>query len=141
MLLLMMTVSVQAQMEPEYRLEVGGGIGAVTYLGDFNSNLFRDMQPMGSLLAKYRIDPRQALALNISYGKLKGSSSNEKTYYPDSIKDYSFKSNLVDVGLRYEYNFWPYGTGQEYRGAKRLTPYIYIGMGATIAKADKADKT
>ena len=131
MLLLMMTVS----------LEVGGGIGAVTYLGDFNSNLFRDMQPMGSLLAKYRIDPRQALALNISYGKLKGSSSNEKTYYPDSIKDYSFKTNLVDVGLRYEYNFWPYGTGQEYRGAKRLTPYIYIGMGATIAKADTADKT
>jgi hypothetical protein len=141
MLLLMMTVSVQAQMEPEYRLEVGGGIGAVTYLGDFNSNLFRDMQPMGSLLAKYRIDPRQALALNISYGKLKGSSSNEKTYYPDSIKDYSFKTNLVDVGLRYEYNFWPYGTGQEYRGAKRLTPYIYIGMGATVAKADTADKT
>lgn len=141
MLLLMMTVSVQAQMEPEYRLEVGGGIGAVTYLGDFNSNLIRDMQPMGSLLAKYRIDPRQALAMNISYGQLKGSSSNEKTYYPDSIKDYSFKSNLVDVGLRYEYNFWPYGTGQEYRGAKRLTPYIYIGMGATIAKADTADKT
>ena len=141
MLLLMMTVSVQAQTEPEYRLEVGGGIGAVTYLGDFNSNIFRDMQPMSSLLAKYRIDPRQALALNVSYGKLKGSSSNEKTYYPDSIKDYSFKSNLVDVGLRYEYNFWPYGTGQEYRGAKRLTPYIYIGMGATVAKADTADKT
>ena len=141
MLLLIMTVSVQAQTEPEYRLEVGGGIGAVTYLGDFNSNLFRDMQPMGSLLAKYRSDPRQALALNISYGKLKGSSSNEKTYYPDSIKDYSFKTNLVDVGLRYEYNFWPYGTGQEYRGAKRLTPYIYIGMGATIVKADTADKT
>lgn len=141
MLLLIMTVSVQAQTEPEYRLEVGGGIGTVTYLGDFNSNLFRDMQPMGSLLAKYRIDPRQALALNISYGKLKGSSSNEKTYYPDSIKDYSFKTNLVDVGLRYEYNFWPYGTGQEYRGAKRLTPYIYIGMGATIVKADTADKT
>ena len=141
MLLLIMTVSVQAQTEPEYRLEVGGGIGAVTYLGDFNSNLFRDMQPMGSLLAKYRIDPRQALAMNISYGQLKGSSSNEKTYYPDSIKDYSFKTNLVDVGLRYEYNFWPYGTGQEYRGAKRLTPYIYIGMGATIVKADTADKT
>ena len=136
MLLLMMTVSVQAQMEPEYRLEVGGGIGAVTYLGDFNSNLFRDMQPMGSLLAKYRIDPRQALAVNISYGKLKGSASNEKTYYPDSIKDYSFKSNLVDVGLRYEYNFWPYGTGQEYRGAKRLTPYIYIGLGASVASPD-----
>ena len=50
---------------------------------------------------------------------------------------YSFTSSLVDVGLRYECNFWPYGTGQEYRGAKPLTPYILIGLGATVAKPDE----
>ena len=44
---------------------------------------------------------------------------------------------MVDAGLRLEYNFWPYGTGFEYRGAKRLTPYVAIGLGMTIAKADK----
>ena len=140
LLLLAVTGTAQAQTEPEYRLEVGAGIGAVTYLGDFNGNIFRDMQPMGSLLAKYRLDPRRALALNVSYGKLKGSSTNEKSYYPD-LADYSFSTSLVDVGVRFEYNFWPFGTGQEYRGAKRLTPYIYIGMGATIAKCDQADNT
>jgi hypothetical protein len=31
--------------------------------------------------------------------------------------------------MRYEYNFWPYGTGREYRGAKRLTPFITLGIG------------
>ena len=129
-------ITSSAQTEPEYRLEIGGGIGAVTYLGDFNSNLFKEMQPMGSLLAKYRFDPRRAVALNVGYGQLKGSSKNEKTYYPDH-QDYSFKSSLVDVGLRFEYNFWPFGTGQEYRGAKRLTPYIFIGVGATVAKPDQ----
>ena len=134
-LLLQAAVCVQAQTEPEYRLELGGGIGAVTYLGDFNSGLFKEIQLMGSLLAKYRFDPRRAMAVNISYGQLKGSSKNEKTYYPER-QDYQFKTSLVDVGLRYEYNFWPFGTGQEYRGAKRLTPYIYIGLGATIAKPD-----
>ena len=122
-----------AQTQPEYRLEIGGGVGAVTYLGDFNGSLFRDVQPMGSVLAKYRFSPRTALALNVSYGQLKGSSRNAETYYPDH-GDYSFKTSLVDVGLRYEYNFWPFGTGEEYRGAKRLTPYIYIGVGMTIAK-------
>ena len=137
---LLLSVNAKAQTEPEYRLEVGGGIGAVTYLGDFNGNIFRNMQPMGSLLAKYRLDPRRALALNISYGKLKGSSTNEKSYYPD-LADYSFSTSLVDVGVRFEYNFWPYGTGQEYRGAKRLTPYIYIGVGATVGKCDQADNT
>lgn len=134
-ILLQATVCVQAQTEPEYRLEVGGGVGVVTYLGDFNSGLFKEMQPMGSLLAKYRFDPRRAMALNISYGQLKGSSKNEKTYYPEH-QDYQFKTSLVDVGLKYEYNFWPFGTGLEYRGAKRLTPYIFIGLGATVAKPD-----
>lgn len=139
-LLLSYTVS-QAQTQPEYRLEIGGGIGAVTYLGDFNGNLFKELQPMGSLLAKYRFTPRQALALNISYGQLKGSSANAKTYYPLS-EPYAFKSSLIDVGVRYEYNFWPFGTGMEYRGAKRLTPYIFVGVGMTIAKPDHGeDKT
>ena len=140
LLLVALTGSTQAQTEPEYRLEIGGSVGAVTYLGDFNTALFEDIQPMGSLMAKYRLDPRRVLAFNVGYGQLKGSSRNAKTYYPD-ITDYSFKTSLVDVGLRYELNFWPYGTGEEYRGAKRLTPYLFIGLGATIAKADTADKT
>jgi hypothetical protein len=132
--------NIQAQTQPEYRLEIGGGVGALTYLGDFNSNLFKEIQPMGSVLAKYRFNPRMALAMNVSYAQLKGSSKNAKTYYP-TISDYSFKSSLVDVGMRYEYNFWPYGTGEEYRGAKRLTPYIYIGIGMTIAKPDNGEAT
>ena len=70
LILLLAAVSAQAQTEPEYRLEVGGGLGAVTYLGDFNGGLFKEMQPMGSLLAKYRLDPRRAMALNISYGQM-----------------------------------------------------------------------
>ncbi len=131
-LLLIWALASKAQTDPEYRLEIGGGIGAVTYLGDFNGNIFKEIQPMGSLLAKYRFTPRMAVAFNASYGQLKGSSRNAGTYYP--IETYTFKSSLVDMGLRYEYNFWPYGTGQEYRGAKRLTPYIYIGMGLTLAK-------
>lgn len=134
----LLPLNIQAQTQPEYRLEIGGGVGALTYLGDFNGNIFKEIQPMGSLLAKYRFNPRMALAMNVSYGQLKGSSKNAKTYYP-AISDYSFKSSLVDVGMRYEYNFWPYGTGDEYRGAKRLTPYIYIGIGMTIAKPDKGE--
>ena len=127
-----------AQTEPEYRMEIGAGIGAVTYLGDFNGNIFHKMQPMGSLVAKYRMNPRMALAMNVSYGQLKGASRNAESYYP-GLADYSFKSSLTDVGLRYEYNFWPYGTGKEYRGAKRLTPYIYIGIGVTVAKPNTTE--
>jgi hypothetical protein len=138
-ILLLAAVGAKAQTEPEYRLELGGGVGLLTYLGDFNTNLMKNTQPMFSLLAKYKFDPRQALALNVSYGTLKGSAKYEKSYYPNIQEDYSFKNNVLDVGLRYEYNFWPYGTGEEYRGAKRLTPYIYIGLGITACKAGKTE--
>ena len=138
-ILLLAAVGAKAQTEPEYRLELGGGVGLLTYLGDFNTNLMKNTQPMFSLLAKYKFDPRQALALNVSYGTLKGSAKYEKSYYPNVQEDYSFKNNVLDVGLRYEYNFWPYGTGEEYRGAKRLTPYIYIGLGFTACKAGKTE--
>lgn len=111
-----------------------------SYQGDFNSSLFKNPQPMFTVLAKYRFDPRRALALNVSYGQLKGSSKDAKTYYPLTT-DYDFKSNVADVGLRFEYNFWPFGTGFEYRGAKRLTPYVAIGLGMTIAKADGKSAT
>jgi hypothetical protein len=135
---LSLSTSATAQTEPEYRLELGAGVGMVTYLGDFNSQLLKNPQPMFSLLAKYKPSPRSAIAASVGYGTLKGSSANEPTYYPD-VKDYSFKTNIVDVGVRMEYNFWPFGTGQEYRGAQRLTPYILIGIGAVIAKPDKTE--
>ena len=130
-----------AQTEPEYRLEVGGGIGMVSYEGDFNSNIFKNPQPMLSLLAKYRFNPRMALAMNISYGKLKGSAKDVSSYVPDKWANYDFTRKIGDVGLRLEWNFWPFGTGMEYRGAQRLTPYIFLGLGTTVYKTDKAQLT
>lgn len=128
----------RAQNLPEYRLELGGGIGMVSYLGDFNGSILKNMQPMATVLAKYKFNPRMALAMNVSYGQVKGSSKDETTYYPNAT-DYSFKHGLADVGLRFEYNFWPFGTGMEYRGAQRLTPFIFIGAGLTLAKPDKTE--
>ena len=136
--LLTITVALSAQDAPEYRAEIGGGIGLVAYEGDFNGNLFKNMQPMFTLQGRYKFNPRMALALNVSYGKITGSSKDAKTYYPD-IPVTDFSHGLMDVGVRYEYNFWPYGTGREYRGAQRLTPYLYIGMGATVAKPEKTE--
>jgi opacity protein-like surface antigen len=128
-----------AQTEPEYRLELGGGVGMVSYEGDFNSGIFSNPQPMFSLLAKYKFNPRMAVAMNVSYGQLKGSAKKVDGHIPAEWTDYSFKNNLVDTGLRFEYNFWPFGTGMEYRGAQRLTPYIFLGLGMTVCKADKTE--
>lgn len=41
---------------------------------------------------------------------------------------------MTDIAAIYEYNFLPYGTGRDYRGAKRLTPFVFGGSGVVIAK-------
>jgi hypothetical protein len=137
-LLSIVTIGLSAQEDPEYRAELGGGIGVVAYEGDFNGNLFKNMQPMMTLIGRYKFNPRMAIAMNVSYGKIKGSSKDVKTYYPTLVKE-EFNHGLLDVGFKYEYNFWPFGTGKEYRSAKRLTPYIGIGVGVTFVKPEKTE--
>lgn len=129
----------QAQTDDEYRLEIGAGAGTVSYLGDFNGNLLKGMQPAGSLLLRRVINPYMALRLGVSAGTLKGNASDTGTWYPELTDGHaSFSNTLTDVSLTYEYNFWPYGTGNDYRGAQRLTPFIMIGLGATYVKAGKS---
>ena len=134
LMVLLPAARMSAQDDPQYRMEIGAGVGTVSYAGDFNGNVLKNMQPMFSALWRYNFDPYKDLRLSATYGKLKGSSKDVDTYYPDyATEEYSFNRNLLDVSLVFEYNFWPYGTGRDYRGAKRLTPYIYGGIGATSA--------
>lgn len=135
--LLIAVCSVRAQDDPEYKMEVGAGVGLVSYQGDFNDRLFKSQQPMASLLLRRAWNPYMGLKLAASYGQIKGSSNDIKTYYADyQTSSYDFKKSLLDVSLTYEYNFWPYGTGADYRGAKRLTPFVFLGLGGTYAKGD-----
>ena len=134
LMVLLPAARMSAQDDPQYRMEIGAGVGMVSYEGDFNGNVLKNMQPMFSALWRYNFDPYKDLRLSATYGKLKGSSKDVDTYYPDyATEEYSFNRNLLDVSLVFEYNFWPYGTGRDYRGAQRLTPYIYGGIGATSA--------
>lgn len=137
LLLVLSAYSLKAQDEPEYRMEIGAGAGMVGYLGDFNGSLTKDLQPMASVVARYNFNPYMGLKLNGAFGKLKGSSADVKTYYPDyQDQPYEFSNSLVDVSLTYELNFLPYGTGRDYFGAKRLTPFVFGGIGATYASGN-----
>lgn len=113
-------------------------VGVMTYEGDFNGNVLSDMQPAGFLVGRYNFDPYKDLKLSVGFGKIKGSSAKVDTFYPDYAENpYSFNHTLVDMNLVFEYNFWPYGTGRDYRGAQRLVPYILGGLGATYVKGNE----
>ncbi len=131
-ILLLLALQSKGQSEPEYRMELGAGIGIANYIGDFNGSLVKNFQPSASLVARRVINPYMGVKVNAMYGKMKGSTKNVKTYYPDYVDEpYEFSNTLIDLSATYEYNFWPYGTGKDYRGAKRLTPFVFAGIGLT----------
>lgn len=122
----------KAQDDVEYRMELGVGANFTSYQGDFSNGLFKNMQPGGSVLFRAILNPRSAMRINAMVSKLKGDVSATDTRYPD-VTDlkYSFGNTVVDLSASYEYNFFPYGTGRDYRGAKRFTPFISLGLGLT----------
>ena len=131
--------TLHAQTDYEYRMEIGAGVGTVAYEGDFNGSILSNMQPMASVVLRRVLSPYMDLRLSAAYGKLKGSSKNVKTYLPDYVDNpYEFSSSLVDVSATYEYNFWPYGTGRDYRGARRVTPFVFGGIGVTSVSGSGA---
>lgn len=133
MVILLSVTCSRAQTDPEYRMEIGVGAGLGNYLGDFNGSIIKDMQPMATLLARYVVNPYMGFKMEASYLKMKGSSTDVTTYYPDfAAKKYEFNNTLADFSITYEYNFWPYGTGKDYRGAKRITPFLFGGLGGTF---------
>ena len=134
LLLSIASVPANAQTGYEYRMEIGGGVGLMAYEGDFNGSILHNMQPSASLMLRRVINPYMDLRLAASYGKLKGSSKDVKTYLPQyQDTQYDFATTLIDLSATYEYNFWPYGTGNDYRGAQRLTPFVFAGIGTTYA--------
>ena len=124
-----------------YRMELGGGIGGCFYLGDANSRPFAHIGPMGSVVARYIFNPRMAIKGNLAVGLISGSTGT--TFFPkDALSETaeggqpgtaSFKRNIIDVGAQFEFNFWGYGIGRGYEGFSRITPYMLIGMGLTVA--------
>lgn len=127
-------MAANAQDEPEYKMEIGAGTGLVSYVGDCNGNPLKGMQPWLALVAKYRMDPRVAIAFDLGRGKLKGKAET-------SNSGYEFKHDITEADVRLEYNFWPYGTGYEYRGARRFTPFITMGLGASFYTGPKNGAT
>lgn len=119
--------------ELEYKMELGVMAGGSFYLGDANySSLYKNTGLSGGVMGRYNINPRMSLKFDIAAAKLSGDASNLENKYPDiENQEWKFDNTAIDVGCQYELSFWGYGTGKGYKGTKRLTPYIQVGLGFT----------
>lgn len=129
---LAMGVGAKAQ-ELEYKYEIGGLLGTGFYLGDANTNkLYKNNGLAGGAMLRYNINPRMSLKVDLCASSISGDVKTTGNYMPERPNiSQSFKNTVWDVGCQYEISFWGYGTGRGFKGTKRFTPYIHLGLGFT----------
>ena len=70
LLLMASTLGINAQTDDEYLMEVGGGVGLMGYLGDYNGSLTRGLQPMVTLMVRRNMNAYMAFRFAVSMGRL-----------------------------------------------------------------------
>ena len=124
-----------AQTAP-YKFDVGAGLGMSGYIGDANStNPFRHPGFTADLRGAYIIDTRWQIRAQLSTMGLSGNTKEIANVLP-SEEQFSFTSQVVDLCVRGEFNFFSYGIGETYKRLKRWTPYLAVGVGASLGFCD-----
>ncbi len=129
---LLTSLSARAQ-ESQYRFDFGASLGMTGYLGDANrASLLKHPGFGAEIGARYIKDSRWAFRALIGALTLKGSTADMDDVLPD-MAVYKFSSTVIDMDVRAEFNFLPYGIGETYKGLRRLSPYVTLGFGCSIA--------
>lgn len=145
--MLVSSLAISAQEDADFRMEIGGSLGANYYLGDVNTKLYHQSGPAVGAVWRYLFDSRNDLKTTMTFGSVKGNSDISIDYYPTDLNSksasttplkYNFSSYVVDLSCVYEVNFWPYGYYQNYMGRKRLTPFLQLGVGFTYIGENKS---
>lgn len=114
-------------------MEVGASAGLSYYMGDINPNKPFCQSKVGfGAVVRYYDNTRWAF--RIAYSNLQLDCSDAKAKYREE-RGLSFHTNLHDIALMAEFNFFDYFTGSK---RNYITPYIFGGL-SYISFNPKAD--
>lgn len=125
----------------EYQQEIGGGIGLDSYFGDASGGFMKHPGLMGTLFWRRNLNPRMVVKVGTSFGHISGNTeglyipidpSSETPEGGQKAETIYFSRNVLDLGAQFEFNFLGYGMGAGYKGLKRWTPYLTVGVGVCI---------
>lgn len=117
----------------EYKYEIGGMAGISSYMGDANKTApFKGINPAIGGVFRYNPNFRWAIKADLMWAKVSGKTAGLDNVFPFE-GDISFDRSLIELGGQAEFNFFPYSDQFAYLNTKRLTPYILLGLGLTVA--------
>lgn len=111
------------------RLGIFAGYGTTWYYGDLNDRILTSKELFGHYWNAgfvYRLNSRSSLSLNYTNAYIEGADSLAIHAF-NRKRDLHFQSNINDIALRYEYQFFKKFS---VRKKQLLTPYLILGIGA-----------
>lgn len=129
-------VAAAADNVESYKFDIGAAIGMSGYLGDANeSSLFKHPGFAGNIQGRYLFDSRWAIRAQLGMATISGNTAEFENVLPLG-EQYSFKSTVTDLSVRGECNFFAYGIGETYKRLRRWSPFISVGLGASLSSSD-----
>lgn len=123
----------------EYRYELGVMGGMSMYMGDANqTSIFKEWNPSGGIVFRNNLNFRWALKADLLYGKVSGTTKNTENVFPGNGES-QFSRHFGELGMQMEFNFLPYSDKYAYLNTSKLSPYMLLGLGASIAPGDKGN--
>ena len=129
-------IGCSAAAAQEYKYEIGGMAGMAMYLGDANqASLLKGWNPAGGLIYRYNLNFRWALKADLLIGRVAGDTRNEANVFPNHAQ-VAFERNFLGAGSQIEFNFLPYSDKYSYLNTRKISPYIFAGLGVTMASGE-----
>ena len=106
--------------------EIGLFVGASTYKGELKHELFTldYIHPVVGVQFRKNFNPHWSANINLNYGKISAADSTSDDPF-QLTRNLSFKSRILELGGRFEFNFFPY---QFAGGDWPFTPFLFIGV-------------
>lgn len=124
-----------AQQAP-YKFDLGAGLGMSGYIGDACSTpLFKHPGFTFEGGMRYLANVRWAFRGALGVTSLSGSTKDINSFIPGVDAPIDFKSMVYSLSARAEFNFLPYGIGETYKKLSRISPYLMLGVGISMASS------
>ncbi len=111
--------------------------GTSFYMGDANkTRLFQNPGLAAGIVFRYNKDLRWSIKNNFVIGRVSGDTRDSGNAFPFG-QQASFSRMFYELGSQIEFNFFNYSDKFEYLGTKRISPYVFTGIGFTYGSGEK----
>lgn len=126
-----------AQQKDDYKYEIGAAAGIAFYMGDANkTKLYQNSRLAGGIVFRYNKDLRWAIKSNFIVGQVAGDTRKSGNSFPFG-QNITFERMFYELGSQIEFNFFNYSDQYAYLGTKKISPYIFTGVGFTLGSGEK----